>query len=209
MWWRFRRHRMAMVGTAVVLVFYAAVVFADFLAYSDPGASEAQRSLLPPQRINFFQDGRFAPYVYGLTGKRDPMTFKRVYTPDPEKKIAVQFFAHGFEYRFLGLFPTDRHLLGLEGARAEDALFVIGTDEQGRDLWSRLMYGTRTSLTISGVVGKSKKETMPLCDIVPSCMLTPSITASSPVCIHTFPSSSGIMTWAVFPGSPQYSFMTK
>jgi len=109
---------MAMVGTAVVLVFYAAVVFADFLAYSDPGASEAQRSLLPPQRINFFQDGRFAPYVYGLTGKRDPMTFKRVYTPDPEKKIAVQFFAHGFEYRFLGLFPTDRHLLGLEGARA-------------------------------------------------------------------------------------------
>ena len=141
-----------MVGTAVVLVFYAAVVFADFLAYSDPGASEAQRSLLPPQRINFFQDGRFAPYVYGLTGKRDPMTFKRVYTPDPEKKIAVQFFAHGFEYRFLGLFPTDRHLLGLEGARAEDALFVIGTDEQGRDLWSRLMYGTRTSLTI-GLLG--------------------------------------------------------
>ena len=137
-----------MVGTAVVLVFYAAVVFADFLAYSDPGASEAQRSLLPPQRINFFQDGRFAPYVYGLTGKRDPMTFKRVYTPDPEKKIAVQFFAHGFEYRFLGLFPTDRHLLGLEGARAEDALFVIGTDEQGRDLWSRLMYATRTSMTI-------------------------------------------------------------
>src|SRR5213079_1345574 len=51
-----------------------------------------------------------------------------------------------------GLFPTDRHVLGLEGARAEDALFVIGTDEQGRDLWSRLMYGTRTSLTI-GLLG--------------------------------------------------------
>src|SRR6266702_4845698 len=66
--------------------------------------------------------------------------------------VILVFFAHGFEYRFLGLFPTDRHLLGLEGARAEDALFVIGTDEQGRDLWSRLMYGTRTSLTI-GLVG--------------------------------------------------------
>jgi peptide/nickel transport system permease protein len=152
MWWRFRRHRLAMIGTVVVLFFYAAVVFADFLAYADPGASEAQRSLLPPQRIHLFQDGRFAPYVYGLTGKRDPMTFKRVYTPDPEKKIPVRFFVHGFEYRFLGLIPADRHLLGLEGVRAEDGLFILGTDEQGRDLWSRLMFGTRTSLTI-GLLG--------------------------------------------------------
>ena len=148
MWWRFRRHRVAMVGTVVVLLFYGAVVFADFLAYADPGASEAQRSLLPPQRIHLFQDGRFAPYVYGLSGRRDPATFKRVYTPDPEKKIPVRFFAHGFEHHFLGFIPTDRHVLGLEGARAEEGLFVLGTDEQGRDLWSRLMYGTRISLTI-------------------------------------------------------------
>lgn len=152
MWWRFRRHRLALAGTAVVLLFYAVVLFADFLAYSDPGTSEAQRSLLPPQGIHFFLDGRFAPHVYGLTGKRDPMTFKRVYTPDPEKKIPVRFFARGFEYGLLGLIPTDRHLIGVEGARAEDMLFLLGTDEQGRDLWSRLMYGTRTSLTL-GLVG--------------------------------------------------------
>jgi len=152
MWWRFRRHRLAMVGTAVVLLFYATVVFADFLAYADPGASEAQRSLLPPQRIHLFQNGRLAPYVYGLTGRRDPMTFKRVYTPDPEKKIPVRFLAKGFEYRFLGFLPTDRHVIGLEGHRAEEGLFILGTDEQGRDLWSRLMYGTRTSLTI-GLLG--------------------------------------------------------
>ena len=152
MWWRFRRHRLAMLGTAVVLAFYAAVLFADFLAYADPGASEAQRGLLPPQRIHWTIDGRWAPHVYGLAGKRDPMTFKRVYTPDPSQKVPVRFFAHGFEYRLFGLIPTDRHLLGLEGVRAEDGLFVLGTDEQGRDLWSRLMYGTRTSLTI-GLLG--------------------------------------------------------
>lgn len=152
MWWRFRKHRLAMAGTAVVLLFYLVVVLADFLAYSNPLASEAQRSLLPPQRIHWFDNGRFAPYVYGLTGIRDPMTFKRVYTPDPEKRIPVRFFVQGFEYRLFGLLPASWHLLGVEGASPEEALFLLGTDEQGRDLWSRLMYGTQTSLTI-GLAG--------------------------------------------------------
>lgn len=152
MWWRFRKHRVAMVSTVVVLLFYLVVIFADFLAYSNPLASEAQRSLLPPQRIHWFDNGRFAPHVYGLSGRRDPVTFKRVYTPDPEKKIPVRFFAPGFEYRLFGLIPAHRHLIGVEGAAPEETLFLLGTDEQGRDLWSRLMYGTQTSLTI-GLVG--------------------------------------------------------
>jgi peptide/nickel transport system permease protein len=151
MWWRFRRHRLAMAGTGVVAVFYAVVVFADFLAYASPTASEAQRSLLPPQRIRLFDDGRFRPHVYALTGKRDPVTLKRVYTPDPSQKIPIRLFGRGFEYHLFGLIPADRHLLGVEG-RAEEALFVLGTDEQGRDLWSRLMYATRTSLTL-GLAG--------------------------------------------------------
>jgi peptide/nickel transport system permease protein len=154
MWWRFKKHRLAMVSTAVVLLFYLVVIFADFLAYSDPLASEAQRSLLPPQQIHWFDEGRFSPYVYGLTGRRDPMTFKRVYTPDPEKKIRIAFFTQGFEYYALGLIPMRVHLIGVAGGTPEESLFVLGTDEQGRDLWSRLMYGTRTSLTI-GLVGVS------------------------------------------------------
>lgn len=152
MWWRFRRHRVAMVATVIVALFYLVVLFADFLAYASPTASEAQRSLLPPQAIHWFDQGRFRPYVYGLTGQRDPFTLKRVYTPDPERKIPVRFFARGFEYRFLGLLPTDRHLLGVGDGRPEETLFLLGTDEQGRDLWSRLMYATRTSLTI-GLAG--------------------------------------------------------
>jgi peptide/nickel transport system permease protein len=152
MWWRFRRHKVAMISAAVVLLFYLMVVLADFLAYADPLASEAQRGLLPPQTIHWFDGGRFAPHVYGLTGRRDPATFKRVYTPDPDRKIPVRFFARGFEYRLLGVVPTSVHLLGVEGARPEETLFLLGTDEQGRDLWSRLMYGTRTSLTI-GLAG--------------------------------------------------------
>ena len=154
MWWRFKKHRLAMVSTVVVILFYLVVVFADFLAYSNPLASEAQRSLLPPQRIHWYDQGRLAPHVYGLTGVRDPMTFKRVYTPDPNKKIPVRFFVRGFEYRLFGLIPANWHLIGVEGAIPEETLFLLGTDEQGRDLWSRLMYGTQTSLII-GLVGVS------------------------------------------------------
>jgi peptide/nickel transport system permease protein len=152
MWWRFKKHRLAMVSTVVVVLFYLVVVFADFLAYADPLASEAQRSLLPPQRIHWFDGGRLSPHLYGLTGVRDPNTFKRVYTPDPNRKIPVRFFASGFEYRLFGLLPTTLHLVGVEGTTPEESLFLLGTDEQGRDLWSRLMYGTRTSLII-GLVG--------------------------------------------------------
>jgi peptide/nickel transport system permease protein len=60
----------------------------------------------------------------------------------------VRFFAKGFEYKWLGLIPSDIHLIGVQGAQADETLFIMGTDVQGRDLWSRLMYGTRTSLII-------------------------------------------------------------
>lgn len=148
MWWRFRKHRLAMIAGVLIVCYYLVVIFADFLAYANPDASEAQRSLLSPQGIHFFDEGRFYPHVYALKGMRDPITFKRVYTPDPNEKIPVTFFARGFEYKLFGLIPTDLHLIGVEDAAAEESLFIIGTDLQGRDLWSRLMFSTRISMTI-------------------------------------------------------------
>ena len=151
MWWRFRKHKVAVASGLVVVGFYLVVLGADFLAYADPNASEAQRSLMPPQRIYWFDGWRFSPYVHGVTGARDPQTFKRVYRIDPTKKVPIQFFAQGFEYRFLGVIPTTRHLIGVDGD-ATKSIFLLGTDVQGRDVWSRLMYGTRISLTI-GLLG--------------------------------------------------------
>jgi peptide/nickel transport system permease protein len=149
MWWRFRKHKVAVASALVVAGFYLVVPGADFLAYSNPDVSEAQRSLMPPQRVYWFDGGRFGPYVHAVKGARDPQSFKRVYRADPSEKIPIRFFAQGFAYRFLGLFPMTRHLIGVDGGRdAAKTIFLLGTDVQGRDLWSRLMYGTRISLTI-------------------------------------------------------------
>jgi peptide/nickel transport system permease protein len=148
MWRRFRKHRLAMLGALAVILFYLAVVFADFLAYANPEASDAQRGLIAPQGIHLFHEGQFQPHVYALVGKRDPRTFKRVYTVDPTQIIPLTFFAPGFDYKLFGVIPANRHLFGVEGANPEETLFLLGTDLEGRDMWSRVMYATRTSLTI-------------------------------------------------------------
>src|SRR5512136_358722 len=147
-WWRFRKHRLALGGTVVLIAFYLVSLFADFFAYTDPNESDAQRSLIAPQAIHWFDGDSFRPWVPGLKGTRDPLTFKRVYVPDPQKKVYLAFFARGEPYRFLGLIPMERHLVGVRDGKAGDSLFLLGTDLQGRDLWSRLMYATQTSMTI-------------------------------------------------------------
>src|SRR5205823_2864570 len=140
----------AMAAAVMLFCFYVVVALAGFLAYADPLASEAQRSLIAPQPIHLFDEGALRPYVNPLVGKRDPQTFKRVYEPDPTQRVPISFFVRGFDYKLLGLIPWDRHLIGVEaeGLNAENSIFLLGTDVQGRDQWSRLMYGTQVSLLV-------------------------------------------------------------
>ena len=147
-WWRFRRHRLAVLSAVIVILFYLVAVFADFLAYSDPHDTDARRSYIPPQGLHLFDDGAFRPYIYGLKGTRDMRTFRITYQPDLSRKVYVHLFAEGYPYKLFGLIPTNRHLIGLVDPRPEDNIFLLGSDLLGRDLWSRLMVATRVSLTI-------------------------------------------------------------
>jgi len=152
-WWRFRKHKLALASGVVIILFYLGALLADFLAVTNPHTTEAARSYIPPQAIHWFdEDGSFKPHVYALKGRRDMRTFKLVYAPDPADKRYLTLFAEGYSYTLLGVFETNRHLLGLDRGKPEDALFLLGTDQLGRDLWSRLMLATRTSLTI-GLIG--------------------------------------------------------
>jgi peptide/nickel transport system permease protein len=143
-----------MVGGVTIILFYVVVIAPEFFSYLDPNQGGADRSLVPPQPIHWFDNGSFRPHINPLVRKRDPATFQLIYTPDPSQKVPVVFFARGYEYKLLGLFPMNRHLIGVQNAPVETSLFILGTDLQGRDLWSRLMYATRISLTI-GLIGVS------------------------------------------------------
>ncbi|MBV8713685.1 MAG: ABC transporter permease [Chloroflexi bacterium] len=147
MWWRFRKHKPALVSAVVVILLYLTAAGAEFLAYADPLASDAQRGLISPQPLHVSLGGLS---VNGLTGQRDPQTFKRVYVEDPTVNIPVSVFAQGFPYKLFGLIPMDRHLIGVSGGNrtAETTLFLLGTDQQGRDQFSRLVFATRISLLI-------------------------------------------------------------
>jgi peptide/nickel transport system permease protein len=147
-WQRFRRHRLAMVSAVIIISLYVIAAVPEFFSYADPHEPEADRALIPPQRLRFFEDGRFHLHVFALEGTRDPSTFQKVYVPNPDESVSVRLFAKGYEYELFGFIPTSRHLFGVEDGDARQSLALLGTDLQGRDLWSRLMYATRISMTI-------------------------------------------------------------
>ncbi|RME69993.1 MAG: ABC transporter permease [Chloroflexi bacterium] len=147
-WWRFKRHRLALVS-GVVLIFIAIIaLFPEFFSTQDPNQSSTTGSFIPVQRLHLFDNGRFSPFVYGVEGGRNPKTLRMEWTIDETKKIPVRFFAEGYEYKLLGLIPANRHLIGLADPQFGGRIHLLGTDRLGRDQWSRLMYGTRVSLSI-------------------------------------------------------------
>ena len=145
-WWRFRKHRLAMLSAGVLVLFYLVVLVPDFFSTQDPEATDARQAFIPVQYLAPFQGLRFRPAVPAVVGHRNPVTLRMEWQIDQTRRIPVHLFVHGYRYRVLGLFGTDIHLLGT-GDPATGA-YLLGTDRLGRDQWSRLMRGTRTSMTV-------------------------------------------------------------
>ena len=154
MWWRFKKHRMALISLGVLIGFYFVVVFAEFVAPYDPEAFFVEYKLAPPTRIHIRDSqGNFHwPFVYKIDRERDPETLRYNYLENTDVILPINFFARGPEYSWLGLVTTDIHLFGLDVPREEQGVFLVGADRLGRDLFSRVCYGARLSLTI-GLVG--------------------------------------------------------
>ena len=155
MWWKFRRHRMAVFSGIVILLLYFIALVPGFLAPMDPNQHNAMYMFAPPQPIRFVDDeGNFhlRPFVYKLDGVRNPETLAMEYTTDTSTRYPLHFFVRGFSYRLLGLIETDIHLLGIDDPEGTGTLFLLGSDRNGRDLLSRMLYGTQISMSI-GLVG--------------------------------------------------------
>ena len=148
-WWRFRKHKLAVAFLWVIGLVALIAIMPEFFATQDPFATSARRAYIPPQTLQVLHEGRIHwPFVYGVEGQRDPRTLRMEWVDDTEVRSPLRFFVKGFEYRLLGLIPTDRHLLGFADTPPGVTPNLLGTDRLGRDQWSRLMYGTRISLSI-------------------------------------------------------------
>lgn len=151
MWLKFRKHKLAIMGSVVAIVLYLMAILADFLAPYGREEMFSTYIYASPQRIRFFDGKRLylRPFVYGLVSKSDPTIFRRLYEEDSSQKYFLRFFVQGFSYKLFGFVPTNLHLFGVEDG---GTVFLLGTDTLGRDLLSRVLAGSVISLSI-GLLG--------------------------------------------------------
>jgi peptide/nickel transport system permease protein len=150
MWWRFRRHRPAVISAAFLALMYLSTVVSEIIAPYDLNTRHSAYIFAPPQRVHLFHEGQLlGPFVYALKISRDRETLQRIYTPDTSRPQPLRFFCLGDAYAFWGLIEGRFHLV----CPPEDGpFFLLGTDRLGRDMFSRIVYAARISLTI-GIIG--------------------------------------------------------
>ena len=146
MWWKFKRHKVALISGIFLATLYAMILICELLAPYNLHTRNVDFIHSPPQRVHLFHEGSFVgPFVYGRQMTLNMDTLKRVYTDDKTNIQPMRFLCRGDSYRFWGLWEGNSHLI----CPAENGqLFLLGTDRLGRDVLSRIIYGARVSLTI-------------------------------------------------------------
>lgn len=153
MWWRFRKHKMAMLSVGILVVFYFVALFCEFVAPYDPDGALIQFKQVPPTEIHIIDDkGQWQlPFVYLHKRAMDPNTFQITNIEDKSQKFPIGLFVHGFKYTLPLIGETDIHLFGLPEGKDVQGVFLVGTDRIGRDMFSRVAYGARLSLSMGMV----------------------------------------------------------
>jgi peptide/nickel transport system permease protein len=155
MWWQFRRHRMAMAGAVVLLLIFLVAAFCEFIAPFSPIAFTPRYTYAPPQRLHLLDRDEagglvLRPYVNGYKVTIDKAALRRVFVVDDTVKVPVGFFVASEPYSLWGLFTLETKLFG--PLDKSQPMFLLGADRLGRDLFSRIVYGTRISMSI-GLIG--------------------------------------------------------
>lgn len=150
MWWKLRRHRLAMWSGVILLLFYGSILISELLAPYHLHSRDAFHLYAPPQSLHLFHEGQFVgPFVYGYSTELDTTNMRWVYTEVPTTVDKLRFFCLGDTYEIWGAIEGRFHLV----CPAENGTFFwLGTDRLGRDIFSRIVYGARISLTV-GLIG--------------------------------------------------------
>ena len=154
-WKRFKKHRLAQISGSILFLLYFIALFAEFLSPRSTTSFKASYTYAPPQEIFFFyRDNenkvKWRPHVLAYKTKIDPKAMKRIFEPNPKKIIDIIIFPKVKRYYLMGFIPLETRLFGTKKER--DPFYLLGSDRIGRDLLSRLIQGTRISLSI-GLVG--------------------------------------------------------
>jgi peptide/nickel transport system permease protein len=153
---RFRKNKLAVLGFWLLVLIYLSVLFAPMIAPYDRFHRFNKQLYLPPRDIQIRgDDGSWRrPFVYAVTVETNKETFTRDFVEDRSQEYPIQFFVKGDPYKLWGLFEMDWHLFGVENVEEVGPVFLLGGDKFGRDIFGRVLFGGRISLSL-GLVGVS------------------------------------------------------